>query len=100
MVMLLPSKSRSPLPNPLPNPKLSFGKNPLSFGKNPLSTGKNPLFGPSTTPCSLATLPVLTTCWTGVQRLTLSPVFLMVVVGLAALKPHLVSKRRASLSPS
>jgi hypothetical protein len=93
MVMLLPSKSRSPLPNPLPNPK-------LSFGKNPLSTGKNPLFGPSTTPCSLATLPVLTTCWTGVQRLTLSPVFLMVVVGLAALKPHLVSKRRASLSPS
>src|SRR5918912_205025 len=84
MVMLLPSKSTSP-----PNPKLSTGernplsKNPLSFGKNPLLTGKNPLLT-GRNPCSLATLPVLDTCWTGVHRLTLSPVFLMVVVGLAA----------------
>src|ERR671929_1835230 len=80
MVMLLPSKSTSP-----PNPKLSTGKrNPLSMNPlsmNPLSMNPLPT---GTNPCSFATLPVLDTCWTGAQRLTLSPVFLMVVVGLAA----------------
>src|SRR5919202_5489845 len=37
-----------------------------------------------TTPCSLATLPVLTTCWTGAQRLTLLPLLLNVNDGEAA----------------
>ena len=36
-----------------------------------------------TTPCSLATLPVLTTCWAGVHKLTLSPVLLMSTSGEA-----------------
>src|SRR5919202_2770641 len=67
----------SPLPKPKPN-RSSTGKKP-----NRLSVGKNPL-SPSTTPCSLATLPVLATCWTGVHRLTLSPVLLILVTGLAA----------------